>query len=128
MTEPSHLSTTVAVVADEKPVEAPLVATTVSGQQVVVAESATPTQVANPGRTVLRSILQLLIPLAIATPQIIAIVLDAWSPEWLVSVLVQVLAVYTIIVRVMALPGVEAALQRVLPGLAALRTRQATLE
>lgn len=128
MTEPSHLSTTVAVVADEKPVEAPLVATTVSGQQVVVAESATPTQVANPGRTVLRSILQLLVPLAIATPQIIAIVLDAWSPEWLVSVLVQVLAVYTIIVRVMALPGVEAALQRVLPGLAALRTRQATLE
>jgi hypothetical protein len=128
MTEPSHLSTTVAVVADEKPVEAPLVATTVSGQQVVVAESATPTQVANPGRTVLRSILQLLVPLAIATPQIIAIVLDAWSPEWLVSVLVQVLAIYTIIVRVMALPGVEAALQRVLPGLAALRTRQAALE
>lgn len=128
MTEPSHLSTTVAVVADEKPVEAPLVATTVSGQQVVVAASATPTQVANPGRTVLRSILQLLIPLAIATPQVIAIVLDVWSPEWLVGVLVQVLAVYTVIVRVMALPGVEEALQRVLPGLAALRTRQATLE
>lgn len=128
MTDFTPSSTTVAVVADEKPSGQPIVATAATGREVVVASSVVPTQVANPGRTLLRSLLQLLIPLAVATPQVIAIVLDAWSPEWLAAVAVQVLAIYTVVVRVMALPGVEAALQRVLPGLAALRTRQEALD
>ncbi len=88
-----------------------------------VAAHAVPTQVANPKRTTWRSVLQLLLALALALPWIIPIILEYWSPTWLVAALAQVLAVQTVLVRVMALPGVNQWLVDHFPALAAIPTR-----
>ena len=65
------------------------------------------TQVANPNRTTRRSIFQLVIAIASAAPIIVPIILGAWSPEWLVAALGQVLAVHGVVTRIMAIPGVN---------------------
>lgn len=118
-------STTVTVVSNEKPAPAPVVVTTAAGTTTVLASTATPTQVANPTRTTYRSLLQLLLALATALPQIVPIVTGAWSPEWLVTAGVQVLLVQSVIVRIMALPGVDGWLRENLPWLSAIRTTAA---
>jgi hypothetical protein len=118
----------VAIVADERPAGAALEVRLASGAPATLASSVSSTQVANPRRTTLRAAFQLVVAIAIALPQIIPIILGAWSPEWLVTTLAQVLLVQTALTRIMALPGVDGWLQVNLPGLASLRTEQRRLE
>lgn len=73
-----------------------------------VAEPVLPTQVANKGRTVWRSLFQLALAIVTALPQIVPIILGAWNPEWLATVAVQVLLVHGVVTSLMALPSVNA--------------------
>lgn len=73
-----------------------------------VAEPVLPTQVANKGRTTLRSIFQLVVAIVTALPQIVPIITGAWNPEWLTTVAVQVLLVHGVVTQIMALPRVNA--------------------
>ncbi|MDP9820368.1 hypothetical protein [Nocardioides massiliensis] len=76
----------------------------------------TPTQVARPWRTTVRTIVQALIALAVMAPILVeATGLDPESLPWLVGVL----AVAGAVARVSALPQVEAFLRRFVPWLAA---------
>lgn len=113
------------VAADERPelVATPAAASLNNGGLILVGE-ATPTQVANPKRTTARAALQLALAVFTALPIIIPIVLEAWSPGWLVAALAQVLLVQTVIVRVMAVAGVNAWLTEHLPSLAAIPSKQ----
>lgn len=112
----------VTVVADERPAEPAVKIDNDTGKHVLLASTATATQVANPHRTTYRSVIQLLLALATALPQIVPIITGSWSPEWLVTAGAQVLLVQAAIVRIMALPGVDYWLQVNLPWFSALRT------
>lgn len=85
---------------------------------VVTFNEGVPTQLANPRRTTKRAVFQLLVVLFPAIPAIALIVLDVWSPDWLVLVLGYVVAAHGAVVRIMALPGVNEWIKAHLPGLA----------
>lgn len=77
----------------------------------------TPTQVARPWRTTLRTVFQFVVALASVLPLIaVGIYTDADQAPVIVG---QVLAVATAITRVMAIPEVEAVLRHFVPWLAA---------
>lgn len=85
----------------------------------------TATQVANPIRTYIRSAVQILLAIVIAIPTIIGLLGESGLNLGSVAVVLgQVFVVYSLFVRIMAIPGVEAALQRNLPWLAALKVVQ----
>lgn len=77
-----------------------------------------PTQVANPHRTSVRSIIQLGLTLFTAVPAIVLIINGTWGNEWLSGVLAQVIVVHTVIVRFFSLPGVNQWITENLPWLA----------
>lgn len=81
----------------------------------------TPSQVANPARTTVRSLAQLALAVFTAVPLIVPIILGEWSPEWLVVVLGQVLAVQSVIVRIAATPSVNAWIIEHVPALAPIK-------
>jgi hypothetical protein len=83
-----------------------------------------PTQVRQPWRATLRTILQVGIPAILALPAIIQVVVDELGgtlppnmTAWLIAAGAAVTAVAGIIARVMAIPAVEVLLRR-LPGAA----------
>ena len=79
---------------------------------------AQPTQVSNPRRTTVRSLVQLALTLFTAVPAIVLIIQGIVGDEWLAAILVQVLAVHGAIVRFFALPGVNAWITENVPWLA----------
>ncbi len=84
----------------------------------------TATQVANPTRTTIRSIVQIVLAFATAIPTILGFINDSGLELGQVSIVLgQVFVVYTLLVRIMSIPGVEAALQKALPWLAALKIK-----
>ena len=92
----------------------------VDGGTLAVPNDGVPTQVANPGRTTIRSLFQLAVALFSAVPVIVPIILGAWSPEWLAVALGQVVVVQGVVVRIMAIPGVNTWIKVYLPALAAI--------
>jgi hypothetical protein len=74
-----------------------------------------PSQVRNPGRTVARTVFQLVIGLAAAIPELVTL---SGVPQTVSSVGVG-LAAAAVVTRVMAIPQVDAALQLWAPWLAA---------
>lgn len=101
-------------------VDGPVVVTSAAGTDYPLASSVTPTQVANPTRTTVRSLVQLTVALGIAAPEIVAIVLGYWDPEWLALVGAQVVAVHGAVTRIMAIPGVNVWISEHLAFLAAI--------
>lgn len=92
------------VVLDEKPSDAPRA-----------------TQVANPLRTLLRSVVQFLVMAATLIPYVEPFIRGELPGSAAAAAAAQALVVYSFIVRLMAIPQVEAFLQRYAPWLAALR-------
>jgi hypothetical protein len=112
--------TSARIAADERPATLPVTVTTPGGRDLVLASTATPTQVANPNRTTLRSVVQLLVAFGLAAPEIVAIVLGYWDPQWLALAGAQIIAVHGAVTRIMAIPGVNAWITEHLAGLAAI--------
>lgn len=79
------------------------------------------TQVANPWRTLLRSVLQFIITAATLIPYVEPFLRGELPGSSAAIAAGQALAVYSFVVRLMAIPQVEAFLQRYAPILAALR-------
>jgi hypothetical protein len=128
MTNPTPARHVAAVVVDERNTTEPLEVRLADDAGVyTLASSTTSTQVANPTRTLGRSIFQLVVAIATTLPQIVPIILGAWDPEWLVTALGQVLVVHGVVTRLMALPGVDTWLQEHLPALASLRVQKREL-
>lgn len=109
----SHVDTT--RVVDEKP-----------------ASSTTPTQVANPKRTTVRTFVQSAVGLVLIVNIVTPFLIDSlkslpegWVPGWVFLVLngvaVATAALIALVARIMAADGVNAAIEKYLPWLAALR-------
>lgn len=93
---------------------------------------ATPTQVANPRRTTLRTFIQSVVGLVVIVNIVTPMLIDAanglpagWVPSWVIVVLngvaVATAALIALVARIMAAEKVNAALQRYLPWLAAFK-------
>jgi hypothetical protein len=129
------------ITADERPSETPIYfdvmadetspvlthGSDVAAALPVLATSATPTQVANPARTTWRSVFQLGVALFTAIPVAVPIITGTWDGALLGAVAVQVLAVNTAAVRIMAIKPVNDWLVQHAPALAAIPTRTAEL-
>lgn len=81
------------------------------------------TQVANPTRTLIRSVVQFLVMAASLIPYVEPFLRGELPGTTAAIAAAQALAVYSFVVRLMAIPQVEAFLQRWAPYLSALRVQ-----
>ena len=72
-----------------------------------------PTQVSYPWKATARTLIAGALAILSVAPIVIQIILDQWDIEWLGAALVQVVAVQTVITRIMAIEAVNAALTRI---------------
>jgi hypothetical protein len=82
------------------------------------------TQVANPWRTLLRSVVQFVVMAATLIPSVEPFLRGELPGSAAAIAAAQALAVYSFLVRLMAIPQVEAFLQRWAPALSALRVQR----
>jgi hypothetical protein len=71
-----------------------------------------PTQVSYPWKATARTLLAAVVAILTVAPIVIQIILDQWDVEWLGAVLIQVIAVQTVVTRVMAIEAVNNFLTR----------------
>lgn len=89
----------------------------IDSASVVIPNSDVPTQVANPRRTTLRAAVQIAVALVTVAPVIALVITQTVGEGWLYAAALQVLAVHTAVVRIMATPGVDQYIRTNLPWL-----------